>query len=170
MGFDMSIILRDVTPDDERFLREVYACTRAYELAMVQWSEAEREAFLRSQFDAQDSHYRSRYPEAKCQLIVSDGEPVGRLYVLREVEAIRILDITVLPPYRNKGIGGSLIRLLVDEAEKNKQVVTVWVEHFNPSQKLFQRFGFSVIGDDGYSYHFEHPRQISADSTSASRR
>ena len=166
----MPITLRDVTPDDERFLREVYAGTRAYELAMVPWNEEQREVFLRTQFDAQHSHYHSQYPDAKFQLIVSDGEPVGRLYVLREVGAIRILDITVLPPYRNKGIGGALIRVLVDEAEKNKQVVTVWIEHFNPSQKLFQRFGFSVIGDDGYNYHFEHAPQISADSTSASRR
>src|SRR2546421_4257743 len=123
----MPITLRDVTPGDERVLREVYACTRAYELAMVPWNEEQREAFLRTQFEAQHSHYRSQYPNAKFQLILSDGEPVGRLYVLRESEAIRILDITVLPPHRKKGIGGSLIRNLLDEAQKKKKAGTVFV-------------------------------------------
>ena len=43
----MPITLSDAKPNDESFLREVYASTRTYELAMVQWTEEQRAAFLR---------------------------------------------------------------------------------------------------------------------------
>jgi len=151
----MTITLREVMPEDEALLREIYACTRAAELAMVPWSDEQREAFLRFQFDAQDSHYRSQFPEASYQLILKNTEPVGRLYVLRDATEIRILDITVLPQYRNAGIGTSLIRDVLAEADHSGQTVTIWVEQFNPSQALFQRLGFVKIQDDGYSDLFQ---------------
>jgi len=151
----MTITLREVMPEDEALLREIYACTRAAELAMVPWSDEQREAFLRFQFDAQDSHYRSQFPEASYQLILKNTEPVGRLYVLRDATEIRILDITVLPQYRNAGIGTSLIRDVLAEADRSGQTVTIWVEQFNPSQALFQRLGFAKIQDDGYSDLFQ---------------
>lgn len=152
----MTITLREVTPEDETLLREIYACTRAAELAMVPWSDEQREAFLRFQFDAQDSHYRSQFPEASYQLILKNTEPVGRLYILRDETEIRILDITVLPQYRNAGIGTSLMREVLAEADRSGKTVTIWVEQFNPSQAQFQRLGFAKIQDDGYSDLFEY--------------
>jgi len=152
----MTIALRDVAPEDEALLREIYACARARELAMVSWSNEQREAFLRFQFDAQDSYYRSQYPEASYRLILDDGEAVGRLYVFKDAAEIRILDITVLPQYRNTGIGSSLIRELLADADRSGKPVTIWVEQFNPSQTLFQRLGFAKIQDDGYSDLLEY--------------
>jgi GNAT superfamily N-acetyltransferase len=162
-----SITLRDVTPQDEPFLREVYACTRAQELATVPWTAEQRAEFLRFQFDAQDKYYRQKYPAASFQLILENDEPVGRLYVLRETEAIRILDITVLPQYRNKGIGGSLIRAVMAEADRSFRSVNIWVEQFNPSLQVFQQYGFSAIVDDGYNYHLERSPQKPREMTSS---
>ena len=42
----------------------MYASTRQEELARTGWGEAQREAFLRQQFDAQSSYYRENYTEA----------------------------------------------------------------------------------------------------------
>lgn len=145
------VSMREVTSEDEAFLRKVYACTRAQEMALVPWDEEQREAFLNSQFDAQDKHYRSTFPEASFEIILNELEPIGRLYVLREATETRILDITILPEHRSAGIGTSLIRQLLEEADQNQGTVTIWVEQFNPSQALFQRLGFSIIQDDGYS-------------------
>lgn len=152
----MTIILRDVAPEDEPFLREVYACTRAQELSIVPWTDEQREAFLRFQFYAQDSHYRSQYPEASFQIVLDDGNAVGRIYLAREPTEIRILDITILPQFRSAGIGTSLIRSLLTEADENNQVVTIWVEHSNPSLALFQRMGFVTIREDGYNNLMEY--------------
>ncbi len=52
----MSITLRDETAEDDAFLREVYASSRADELALALWSQEQREAFLDSQFRAQHSY------------------------------------------------------------------------------------------------------------------
>jgi len=147
----MSITLREVTPEDEAFLLEVYASTRALELSLVQWSDEQRESFLKFQFNAQNTHYRTQFPEASYQIIFKDTERVGRLYVLREAEGIRVLDITVLPQHRNAGIGTLLMRDLLTEAEQSGKPLSIWVEYFNPSQTLFQRLGFSKIQEDGYN-------------------
>jgi len=152
----MTISLRDVAPEDEAFLRAVYACTRAQEMSMVPWNDEQREAFLRFQFDAQDKYYRAQYPEAGFQIIEHNGEQVGRLYVSREPEQIRVLDITVLPQHRGRGIGSSLMRDMLLEADQNNQSVTIWIEQFNPSRALFDRLGFKIVQEDGYNNLLEY--------------
>jgi GNAT superfamily N-acetyltransferase len=145
----MEITLREARADDEQFLREVYACTRADEMALVPWTDAQRAAFLKMQFDAQNSHYRERFPRASFDVIQADGEPVGRLYVSREEELIRILDIVVLPARRNAGIGTSLIDALLKEAAELSKMIEVYVETYNPSLGLFERRGFKRLDQEG---------------------
>jgi GNAT superfamily N-acetyltransferase len=147
----MSITLREVTAEDEAFLLEVYASTRALELSQVPWSDEQREAFVRFQFNAQHSYYRTQYPEASYQIIFNNTERVGRLYVLREPKGIRVLDVTITPQRRNAGIGTLLMRDLLTEAKQSGKPVSIWVEQFNPSQTLFQRLGFAKIQEDGYN-------------------
>src|SRR3982750_615906 len=119
----MSITLRTVTVEDEAFLLNLYGWSRAAELAMTPWTPEQREAFVRMQFAAQDSFYRKEYPDAEFNVILRDGEPVGRLYVRRETDLIRIMDIIVLPDFRNLGVGGELINNLLDEAVKTERPV-----------------------------------------------
>src|SRR6185369_13513319 len=152
----MTITLRDATGEDEAFLRQVYACTRAEEMALVPWTDEQREAFLRFQFDAQDSYYRSQFPEAAYQIILKDGAPVGRLYVYRNSTDMRILDITILPEQRAAGVGTSLIRDLQAEAEESNQPLNIWVENFNRSQSLFKRLGFLIVQEEGYNNLLEY--------------
>jgi len=152
----MTITLRDATAEDEAFLRQVYACTRAEEMALVPWTDEQREAFLRFQFDAQDSYYRSQFPEAAYQIILKDGAPVGRLYVYRNSTDMRILDITILPEHRAAGVGTSLIRDLQAEAEESNQPLNIWVENFNRSQSLFKRLGFLIVQEEGYNNLLEY--------------
>lgn len=151
----MSITLRMVTPEDGAFLLGVYASTRATEMALVPWSDEQKAVFLKFQFDAQDSYYRAQFPEAQFQVIMSDDEPVGRLYVLRQAEQMRILDITIVPERRGHGIGSALIGELLNEAVAANKPLTIWVEKDNPSQRLFGRLGFSVVQEDGYNQLLE---------------
>ena len=142
--------LRPVTPEDEAFLYEVYKSTRAEEMALVPWDAAQREAFLKMQFSAQQTHYRTYYTGTSHDIILSDADMVGRLYVAREESEIRILDITILPEHRNKGLGTPLIIDLIAEASRASLPLTIHVESFNPSHRLFERLGFSKVKDDGY--------------------
>ncbi len=151
----MPITLRDVVPEDEPFLFEVYASTRAQEMALVPWDDEQRKSFLTMQFVAQHSHYREQFPEASYSVILRDDSAVGRFYILREEREIRILDITVLPEYRNGGVGTTLLRDLLNEAEQSGKRVLIYVETFNPSLRLFERLGFKSIAEEGLNFLLE---------------
>lgn len=156
---NMPTTLRDASAEDEAFLLDVYASSRAQELAVVPWNDEQKEAFLRMQFDAQHSYYHSQFPEASYQIILHEAEPIGRIYVLRKEEEIRILDVTLLPQHRNAGIGTSLMRELLLESDRTGKAVNIWVEPFNPSLNLFERLGFAKIQEEGFNYLLERPPQ-----------
>lgn len=145
----MPITFRPITPDDADFLLRVYGSTRSDEMALVPWNEAQREAFVRMQFEAQHQYYQSKYPAGDFLLILFDDRPVGRLYVARLEEEIRIVDVTVLPAERGAGIGTALLKDLMAEAARTKRPLRIYVENYNPSVRLFERLGFSATEDDG---------------------
>jgi ribosomal protein S18 acetylase RimI-like enzyme len=146
------ITLRPATADDDAFLLSVYSSTRAEELARVPWTAEQKEAFVKMQFVAQKQHYAATYPQASHDIICLDKTAVGRIYLDRGAEAFHILDITVLPQYRNQGIGSLLLRRMLDEAGKSAKPATIYVESFNPSLRLFERLGFQKDQEKGFQF------------------
>src|ERR1700755_3322650 len=108
-----NVTLRPVSADDYDFLVEVYGSTRAEEMALVPWTSEQQQLFVRSQFAAQQEHYAKKYPTASHDIIMSNDRPVGRLYVARLDQEIRIIDIVLLPAERNAGIGSYLLKKLL---------------------------------------------------------
>lgn len=153
----MSITLRDVCSEDLGFLFDVYASTRSDEMALAPWTDEQKKAFIEMQFRAQDAYYRQQFPDADYKVILQSEERVGRVYVLRRKDAIRILDVTILPKYRNSGIGTSLIRDIINEGAQSGRSVQIYVENFNPSLRLFERLGFSIVEREGFNFLLELP-------------
>lgn len=145
-----SITLRPVGPADDDFLLAVYASTRAQEMAMVPWTPEQKDAFVRMQFAAQTQHYGAEFPRASHDIICMQGVPVGRIYLDRGEEALHILDITVLPGHRSQGAGSYLLKQLMDEAGQSGKSVSINVENFNPSLRLFERLGFQRASENGF--------------------
>lgn len=141
--------LRPVRAEDDPFLLRVYAHTRADELALVPWSDEQKVAFLRQQLEAQSRYYMSEYPEAEHTIVLVDGAPVGRLYVRRMPDAIRILDFAILIERRRAGIGSAVLGDLIAESTETGRPLSVYVETFNPSLNLFERLGFCAIEENG---------------------
>ena len=135
----------------------MYASTRAEELAAVPWDDGQKDAFLRLQFEAQDAWYRENYPQASFDVVVAGGEPIGRLYVHRGREEIRIVDIALLPEHRGGGVGTSLLRDLLAEADAAGKSVTIHVERLNPALRLYERLGFELAEDKGVYLFLERP-------------
>lgn len=150
MTSEKKITVRPVTSADEEFLLSVYASTRAEELARVPWTKEQKDAFVRMQFVAQQQHYPEQYPQANHDVISADGVPVGRIYLDGSGEGLHILDVTLLPQYRSAGIGSKVLRQVLDEAARRSVPVTIYVESFNPSLRLFQRLGFQVAEENGF--------------------
>jgi ribosomal protein S18 acetylase RimI-like enzyme len=143
------VTLRPSRDDDRPFLFRVYASTRWDELEPVPWTVEQKEAFLRQQFDAQDIDYRRNYKTASFDVIELAGDSVGRLFVDRRTDEIRIVDIALLPEHRGSGIGTALIRALLDEAAALGKRLSVHVERHNPARRLYERLGFAEVADRG---------------------
>ncbi|KAA3451337.1 GNAT family N-acetyltransferase [Mesorhizobium sp. SARCC-RB16n] len=143
------LTFRPITDDDLPFLAGVYASTRAEELTLTSWTEAQKAAFLDMQFQAQHAHYRKYYPNADWLVTMHAGSDVGRLYIERWPGEHRIIDITFLPAFRGKGLGSALLADLIDEAGAVGKAVSIHVEKHNPAMRLYLRLGFTVAEDKG---------------------
>lgn len=163
-----SVRFRAKTEEDNQFLLYLYATTRANEMQMVPWTNEEKVQFLTMQFHAQKDHYEKYYDE--CQFLVietTEGEPIGRLYIDRKPDDIRIVDIALVPQHRGKGLGRVLLQEILDEAAANGQSVTIHVESYNPAFHLYDRLGFQEIDTNGVYklMKWDPPGRVAAETT-----
>jgi ribosomal protein S18 acetylase RimI-like enzyme len=147
MSTPQSVTLRPATADDEKFLRRLFASTREAEFASL--PEAQREMLMTMQFNLQWQQYSAGYPQAENNIILLDDQAVGRLLVDEADREITLVDIALLPAHRNLGIGTYLLDQLLARAAKANKAVRLHVFKTNPAQLLYERLGFSKIGDDG---------------------
>ncbi len=145
----MKVNLRTVSFADEQFLFRLYASTRADELGAVFWSEEQLEAFLKMQFALQQHAHAAQHPQAEHQIILFDDVAAGAIRVNRTADEIHLVDIALLPEYRNAGIGSSLLKELLAEGERSGRTVSLQVLKTNRAIKLYERMGFSVAAEDG---------------------
>ena len=144
--------LRSITPDDAEFLSILYASTRADEMAIVDWTDTQKAEFLQQQFDAQHAYYQAQFPDAAYDIVLLDGESIGRLYVDRREDEIRLIDIALLPEHRGGGLGTAILKEILAEGASVRKLVRIHVEQFNPAMRLYERLGFEKIEEQGV-YH-----------------
>jgi ribosomal protein S18 acetylase RimI-like enzyme len=149
----MHLALRSVRSEDEDFLFRLYASTRQEEISAWGWDAGQQEAFLRMQFRAQRHGYAADYPESDYQVILADDEPVGRLIVNRTKKEVRLVDIAVLPEYRNRGLGAALINDLMAECQASRKPLRLQVAKGNRAARLYERLGFLTTGEDDVYWH-----------------
>ena len=138
-----SVSLRPVTTADEEFLLKVYASTREAELTQFAWAEGQKELFVSWQFGLQRQEYDTRFPDAEYYLIMIDGQPAGRIWIGRDSEQIRLLDIALLPEFQNRG-AGTLHQL--------EAVDALFVDRWNrlhPNEKPRVPYVSTVLGSKG---------------------
>lgn len=137
-------------------LCEIYGSTRTEELEKgTNWTDEIKKRFIEQQFFAQHEYYQKNYIGAKFYIIKKDHVTIGRLYIDYHFEkrGIRIIDIALLPNWRNKNIGSSILKEVLKKAALNKQNVSIHVESFNPAMELYKRLGFEKISETNGVYH-----------------
>ena len=140
-----AIHLDPVCASDEAFLYRTFASTRMDEMALTGWNEEQRESFLRMQFEAQRRSYQLQIPNAEYWVIRSAETSAGRLIVDRSAKEIHVVDIALLPEFRARGIGSTLMKAIMSEATEGAKVVRLHVERFNPALRWYERLGFETI-------------------------
>lgn len=159
----MNITLRPITDADMAFLHRLYATTRESELMQVPWTAVQKAAFVSQQFHAQHQYWQENYTDTSWDLILADGQPIGRLYVARWPDDIRIVDIALMPEQRGGGLGTRLLRDVLAEGDASGRKVSIHVEMFNPARHLYERLGFVQAGERGvYLLMERHPAVVPA--------
>jgi GNAT superfamily N-acetyltransferase len=157
-----AVELRPAGHGDAGFLFEVYASSRREPLAPLGWDRATVDAFLRTQFDAEERDWRNHHEGTQCLVVQRDGVPVGRLYLARSEHELRIMDLTLLPEHRGQGIGSALLTGLLDEAEATRHTVRAFIERGSPAVRLYRRLGFLHAATRGATWLLEWTPGVTA--------
>jgi len=159
MKFTLSnnaLSLRPITSRDLPALEKIYSSTRESEMERVPfWTDLMKQEFLSSQFKAQHEYYQKNYTGGHFWVIESKNKIIGRLYLHEDFQGkgMRIIDITILPEYRNNGLGQGIFKDLMNRAAGLGRPLTIHVETFNPAKNLYTRLGFKTISETNGVYH-----------------
>lgn len=141
--------LRPAGIADEAFLLELYAQTRAEELARWRLDALQCEVFVQMQFRARQMSYRTAYPLAKDEIVcTAAGVPVGRVLVNRTQEGMSLVDIAIVAERQRQGFGTRVIRTLQHECAARDWEMRLQVLKGSPAERLYQRLGFRGAGED----------------------
>lgn len=149
------IQLRPVEEKDNLFIEAVYRSTREKELALTNWTEQQKQAFIIMQSMAQLADYKKNCPGAVYQIIIYKKQAAGRFYTWENENEIRVIDITLLPAFRGKGIGTHLLKELIEKSNAFQKKISLHVEPDNPALKLYSRLGFVYVKKNGRHYYME---------------
>lgn len=145
--------LRHATGADLPWLCRLYATTRAQEMARVPWPESARRAFLEQQFGLQHRHYVTHYGDSDFLILEDAHGPVGRYYLQRAAPDHLIVDISLVPEARNRGIGAALIAASQAQAGVEGCGMHLHVAtHNTDARRLYERLGFVVTATET-DYH-----------------
>ena len=86
----------------------------------------------------------SKYIVAKI-----DNKIVGFAGVWKSVDDMHITNIVTAKKYRNKNIGSLMLSKLIELAQNENNITSITLEVNSkniPAQKLYEKFGFKVVG------------------------
>jgi ribosomal protein S18 acetylase RimI-like enzyme len=152
----LGVSLRTAVESDFELLYKVFLTCRTDLIAAVaDWDEIQKDHFLRSQFQTQQDQYRSHYPGASFDVVTESDEIIGHLYSSHLENEILVVDINLLPGFRNRGIGCALLQDLLDQGQRLNRSVTLHVQQDSPARRLYQRLGFTEAGKQGIHIRME---------------
>jgi len=114
----------------------------------VPWTTEQKRAFTDWQSQQQEAHYALHYPGAE-RLIVERDAAIGRIYIDTTRSEVRLMEVTLLPPFRNQGLGTRLMVEVLAYADALERRASLHVEPFNPAKRMYGRMGFAVTETHG---------------------
>lgn len=147
-----TVTRRAATEQDDTFLYELFKSVRLPDFAHLPLAPAQLEMLMRMQYNGQSLTYSSQYPGGHA-VVLLDGNPVGRIWVYRGPQEHHLVDISLLPKYRNRGIGAGLVTEAIAAAREGGVRLICSVALTNPgSLRFHQRLGFRIVSQDEVYY------------------
>src|SRR6516225_3944851 len=94
----------------------------------------------RLQFDMERQYksFANLWKAAEVLVIVVAGEDVGWLQVTKADDTIFLGQLFLATPFQGRGIGGSVVQFLIDEARQARKAITLSVVKINPARRLYE--------------------------------
>jgi ribosomal protein S18 acetylase RimI-like enzyme len=141
------ITLRWLDDGDLPWLAELYADTRADEMAALPWPGHARRAFVHQQFMLQHQHYLAEYADAEFLAVCRRGVPAGRLYLRRTAPMHLVVDISLFADARGQGVGRALLAAAQHDATCHGRGMALHVlQHNAAARRLYTHLGFVEAG------------------------
>ncbi|WP_133255993.1 GNAT family N-acetyltransferase [Rhodopseudomonas palustris] len=166
--------VRPMRPTDDAFCRGLSDEILRTEFDDMELPEPMLAGLLAQQFDARRIGYLRSFPDAEYFVISDRDVAVGRIVVAieeavavsrdvarlepgaarqcRDGQALRIIDIALLPAARGDGVGRAVIDGLASVAKQmNVGRLTLSVQSSNDrARRLYHRLGFVELGGEAY--------------------
>ncbi len=147
--------LRPCREADDAFVYDVFCTTWEHEVAALP-NQKLAQHVLRIQHIAQERRFENTYPSFQRYVVMEADEPAGRLYVYETGSGLQIIDLTLMPEYRNRGIGTRILKDLLAYATQEGQTVGLRVERRNEGATMLAiSLGFRLVGFDDVENVFE---------------
>ncbi|WP_187143207.1 GNAT family N-acetyltransferase [Terriglobus albidus] len=141
--------LRRERPDDAEFLKQLFYAVRSPEFGAAGWPEEQTRDFLAIQERMQWTHYDRTYKRLERWIVERNGRSIGRLYLATEPDALRVVEISIMPEDRGRGLGSGLLRSVLEQASAAGLDVVLSVDRGNRAEGLYRRMGFEAVRDEG---------------------
>jgi len=138
---------------DADFLARLYASTRL-DLHSNTADPAFVASLIAMQQRLQGAGYRRDFPDASYLLLERCGAPCGRMVVGAVANALRLIDIALLPQVRGQGLGRHILGALQRWAASQGMPLTLAVHHTNPAaRRLYLALGFQSHSRTAFAEH-----------------
>lgn len=102
--------------------------------------------------EKQRESFASQWKLDEVQIITVDGKDVGWLQIAELPTELRLQQFFVVPDRQGEGIGTEALQRLLTTCRQIGQQVALTVLKNNPARRLYERSGFSVVGEVGVKY------------------
>ena len=95
----------------------------------------------------QSHSFEAQWKADEVKIVAVDGRSVGWLQVSETPTEIRLQQFFISPEHQRAGIGTEVLSNLIETWRVTKKSVVLTVLKNNPARRLYERFGFSVVGE-----------------------
>lgn len=139
----MNISLRPAVSEDLPFARSLYFETMRWIIERLFGWDQHRE----------EENFGRFFKAEEAQIIQTDGRDVGWVQERTENASIFLCSLYVMPAFQRHGIGGHVLRTLLERARVESKAVTLAVVKINPALRFYERYGFRITHDDNHKFY-----------------
>jgi GNAT superfamily N-acetyltransferase len=148
-GLLLPLTLRDEDQGDRALVRHLFETGLGAHLFCCGLPSIAVGQLITQQLVARERGHAANHPLARRHIVSEGRRPVGRLSIDRAAHPWYLVDLTVLPDARGRGIASELLAGLKAEARAAGVAIELHVAEDSPALRLYLRNDFVVTAAEG---------------------